>query len=134
MSLTTLLAACECGQTVGSGEIRDAEVILSCKFPPDYVEFLREFGRAEGPVGADGYIMLYPLSEVIDANADTQEYRLSGFVLLGSNGGGEAFGFRVAADGCQYIAVPWVTMAEEDTVMLGETLIEALTSFCGDWI
>ena len=90
-------------------------------FPEDYLAFLAESDGGDGPVGAEGYVVLWPVDELVRANRgySVKEF-LADTVLIGSDGGGEGFGFRRRSDGSfVYISVPLGSLFEDDIVEHG---------------
>ncbi|SRR6266404_9898902 len=83
------------------------------KLPNDYVGFLKTCNGGEGFVGED-YLILWRIEELEEFNRDyeVQEY-VPGLLLIGSNGGGEAYGFRTDKTPWEIVRVPFVGMSPE---------------------
>src|SRR5258706_13646045 len=64
------------------------------RLPDDYLQFLQQTNGGEGFVGANAYIILWPIEELIKMNKayEVAEYA-PGLFLFGSDGGGEAYAF-----------------------------------------
>jgi hypothetical protein len=81
--------------------------------PTDYAEFLLRCDGGEGFIGNE-YVILWRANEIEQFN---REYEVSSYladvVLFGSNGGGEAFGFRKTDSQWEVIQVPFVGMAPD---------------------
>lgn len=87
--------------------------------PEDYLIFMKEYNGGEGGIGEDGYIVLYRLEQLQQINCDYQvEKYLPNHCLIGSDGGGEAFG--VDEEG-NFFAVPFVPMDKKEKIILGST-------------
>lgn len=81
--------------------------------PSEYFEFVARSNGGEGFVG-EAYAVLWRIEEVEQLNAgyETKAY-LSDTVLIGSDGGGEAYGFRLSGGALEFIRVPFVGMHDE---------------------
>ncbi|WP_236293580.1 SMI1/KNR4 family protein [Paenibacillus allorhizoplanae] len=75
-------------------DIVEVETQFQLKFPPDYVEFMLEANGGEGTVGERNYLRLWKIEELIQ---DNEEYAVHdfapGLILIGSDGGGTAYGY-----------------------------------------
>jgi hypothetical protein len=97
------------GATIG--DVEAAERDLGVRLPDDYRAFLRESDGIEGSSGPDGdYLMLWSAAELPTHNRGYQVSEFApGLVLIGSNGGGDAFGF-VRRDGkAVYVRLPFIS-------------------------
>lgn len=87
----------------------DSKTITS-SLPDTYYQFLREGNGGEGFVG-ETYLILWRLEELEELN---EAYKVSeyapGFLLFGSNGGGEAFAFDVRESPTKIGKIPFVGM------------------------
>lgn len=70
----------------------------SIHLPDDYSQFLGMMNGGEGFIG-DAYVRLYKLEELLEMNAayEFPKYR-PGYLLIGSNGGSEAFAFNLRTE------------------------------------
>lgn len=90
--------------------------------PEDYLIFMKEYNGGEGGIGEEGYIILYRLEELQEINCDYQvEKYLSNHCLIGSDGGGEAFGIDKEGN---FFAIPYIPMDEEEKIILGGTFAD----------
>jgi hypothetical protein len=99
---------------------------LAARLPEDYLAFLKEANGAEGGVGQNAkYLVLWQVGDIMRKNA---EYHVEEFaphlLLFGSNGGGEAYAFKLTADPVTVVSVPFIGMDEE--VEWGSTFGEFL--------
>lgn len=85
----------------------------------------------EGPVGDFGYAMFWKIEELLTMNKDYNVIEsLEGFLIIGSDGGGEAFAIYLKSDSAKYVQVPFVGMCEEDCLEMGgdfTTFLEKLS-------
>jgi len=80
--------------------------------PGDYRELLMQCNGGEGFIG-DNYLMLWRVEDLNQFNDDYDvESHIDDVLLIGSNGGGEAYGFDMAATPWRVIRVPFVGMAQ----------------------
>ncbi len=93
--------------------IAELEARLGVKFPDDYKGFLTQSSGAEGPIGAESYLVLWPLGDIADHN---QGYKVAesapNLVLFGSNGGGTAYAFERLGSDFEVVSVELVDMSE----------------------
>ncbi len=101
-------------------ELLAAEKVLKT-LPADYKAFLVEVGAGSGPVGTS-HLNLWRADELIENNAGygLGEYA-SGLVLIGSNGGGEAFGFDTRRTPPSVVMVPFVSSGWEDALTIASS-------------
>lgn len=75
-------------------DIVEVETQFQLKFPPDYVEFMLEANGGEGTVGERNYLRLWKIEELIQDNEENAAHDFaSGLILIGSDGGGTAYGY-----------------------------------------
>lgn len=79
--------------------------------PYHYVEFLLQSDGGEGFIGPDNYLILWKLSELAELNTayDVKTFA-PGFLLIGSNGGGEAIAIETHLDAQSIFILPFVGM------------------------
>ncbi|MCC6999824.1 MAG: SMI1/KNR4 family protein [Deltaproteobacteria bacterium] len=95
--------------------------------PPDYLAFLRASNGAEGPIGAEAYIALWSLDDVAARNEEYQVgLRVPGVLLIGSDGGGEGFGFDFRDPSTPLVNVPLVGMAPGEVKRIAPTFTRFL--------
>lgn len=103
---------------------------LGSGLPEEYLDFLRACNGVEGPVGANGYLTLYPAEELPGLN---EQYRVRefapGLVLIGSDGGGSAFAIDTRSgnpSSMQYVEVPFVPLDVDEIVFRCRSFIELI--------
>lgn len=88
-------------------------------FPDDYVAFMTEHDGGEGFIG-DQYVILYKAAEIPGYNRDYEIERFApGFVLFGTNGGGEAFVFDTREGEHSVAMVPFIGISHNDAIGVG---------------
>lgn len=82
--------------------------------PKDYLEFINQANGGEGFIGEHAYLILWKLGELVDLNAayEVKTYA-PGLLLIGSDGGGEAFAYDLESKDIPIISVPFVGMARD---------------------
>ena len=98
---------------------------INLNFAEDYLEFMKARNGGEGPVGENGYARFWPLEELIELN---EMYAVNKFApelfLIGTDGGGTAFGIRKASG--VFIDTDLVGMSDEEAIVRGESFMELL--------
>lgn len=115
--------------------IEKLEKALDESLPSDYLEFLTISDGAVGPIGDSGYIVLWNVSEVHSRNVRLEEDAYApGFLLFGSDGGGEAFGFDTRKFPYGVVMVPFIVMSWEDALPFGDSFTDFLGRLNrGEW-
>lgn len=102
--------------------INDVEKRFGVAFPESYREFLLVSNGGEGPVGVNGYAMLWKVEELFDFNQSYEvEKYAHGLLLFGSDGGGEAFALDLVKAPVEFVSVPFVGMDRSLAQPLGNT-------------
>lgn len=102
-------------------DVTDAETAIGFELPNDYRQFLLTMDGGEGFVGGGSYLILWSAHELAGFNSDYESaVYCPGVLLIGSNGGGEAFGIDRSNGEIRYVQVPFVGMSR--------SLIEFLSS------
>ncbi|MGR3808246.1 SMI1/KNR4 family protein [Pasteurella testudinis] len=92
-------------------KILTLESFLNFKLPEDYLEFMLSCNGGEGFVG-DDYFILWEIDDLINYNKEYEVNKyLTNVFLIGSNGGGEAIGFKL--ENMNVIRVPFIGMDED---------------------
>lgn len=104
-----------------------AELESGIKFPAQYVDFISEFNGAEGNVGENSYLAIWPIEDIAQYNADYEvEKYTPSLVYFGSDGGGEAFAFDKSTSEAQIVMIPFTSIHIEDAILCGNTFNEFL--------
>jgi hypothetical protein len=104
---------------VSAAAISACETDLGLKLPNEYVEFLKLSDGGEGFIG-ENYIILWSCDELPQLNRSYKvEQFLPGFLIFGSDGGGEAYGYDTRTDSLKIVQVPFVVMNWDDARPMG---------------
>ena len=89
-----LLDNFNCNPPVNDPTIDAFEHNSGLRLPTDYVDFLKIANGGEGFIGEGSYLILWKLENIEKFNIayEVHEYA-PGLILVGSDGGGEAFAF-----------------------------------------
>ena len=101
---------------------------LGQELPTDYIAFLRRCNGAEGWIGSESYVMLFPVNQLIYFNGAYEVQRYApGFLISGSSGGGEAYGFDMRS-GHEWpvVQIPFVGMSWEPSQPMGTSFTSFL--------
>jgi hypothetical protein len=97
-----------------ASQIQTAEQELGSTLPDEYKEFLRKTNGAEGEIGENAYLMLWPVEDIRRLNDAYQVATYApGYLLFGSDGGGEAFAFDLTSRNLQIVSIPFVGMSRD---------------------
>jgi hypothetical protein len=105
-----------------SGCLERAQGSLQTRFPTDYVAFMLSHDGAEGPVGENAYIQIWPCADLVQRNRTlaVDEF-VPGLTLFASDGGGTAYGFDVTASDTAIVEVPLIGMEPSAKRTIGTT-------------
>jgi len=107
--------------------IEDCERALGTKLPEDYRDFLNFSNGGEGFIGSGSYCALYQVEDLPSRNEGYEvKTQAPGFLLIGSDGGGEAFGFDMRSERCVYVQMPFMPLEWEYARPLGSSFLEFL--------
>jgi hypothetical protein len=107
--------------------IAETELRLKLKLPEDYLEFLRLMNGGEGFIGESSYAFLWGVDELATLNeAYSVRQYASGFLIFGSDGGGEAYGFDTRTTPWPVVQVPFVGMDWSAARLMGSTFDDFL--------
>jgi hypothetical protein len=88
--------------------IRQFETDFGVALPEDYARFLSDMNGGEGFIG-DAYVILWSVETLIELNRSYQVADYApGLLLIGSDGGGEAFAFDLRTDVKSIMSIPFV--------------------------
>ena len=92
-------------------KIYEIQQILNFVFPDDYQSFMKHSNGAEGMVGDNAYLQLWSLDNLAEYNEgyEVSEY-LPGLILIGSDGGGEAYAYDNRYDHKPIVQVPFISI------------------------
>lgn len=101
---------------------------LGVRFPADYVEFMTNANGGEGDVRDAAWVRIWPVEELVEFNDRySAEELYPGFVLFGTDGGGEAYAFDTRTEPASIVMMPFIG-GPEDAVVQGRNLLEFLTN------
>ncbi|HTU25207.1 MAG TPA: SMI1/KNR4 family protein [Pirellulales bacterium] len=102
------------------------EASTGLSLPPDYRLFLAEANGGEGFVG-ESYLMLWRVEDLESINVEYEVAKyLTNVLLIGSSGGGEAYGFDVGRVPWSVIRVPFIVMEANAQEEIAPTLSDFL--------
>jgi cell wall assembly regulator SMI1 len=105
--------------------IAAAEGGLGVRFPESYRRFLLSSNGAVGFSDQKGLLRLWKVEELVSQNTDYQvQLDAPGFVIIGTDGGGEAFAFDCRSQSSEVYAIPFVSMDPEDAESRASTFDE----------
>ena len=91
--------------------IEEVEKELKIKFPPGYVDFMLKTNGGEGTIGEESYLKLWKVEVLLESN---EGYLVSefapGLLIIGSDGGGTAYGYDFREELPKLIEVDFIGM------------------------
>lgn len=115
---------------VGASEklIKKSMSELGIDFPRDYIAFLKLANGAKGSIG-DSYISLWSMQDLANNNKGYEvEQYAPGFLLFGSDGGGNAYAFNTLEDPMTVYRLPFIGMSKDTA----EYISDSFTRFLAD--
>jgi hypothetical protein len=112
--------------------IAESEDQLGLKLPVEYVGFLKVTNGGDGFVGEKEYVIFWGVEELASLNRsyEVQDYA-PGFLIFGSNGGGEAYGFDTRSEGWPIVRITFVGMDWSEARPMGESFSAFLKHLYG---
>lgn len=111
--------------TEGNLEVVEAE--MGMVFPIQYRDFMLESNGAEGKVGENSYLAIWPIEDIVSLNRDAKvEEFTPGLVFFASDGGGMAYAFDKRCEGMPIVEIPDDSIHIEDAKLRGNTFNEFL--------
>jgi hypothetical protein len=106
-----------------TGEIIKAcEDALGNRLPDDYRSFLQTANGGEGFVGTNTYVILWGADELVPMNREYEvEDYAPGLLIIGSDGGGEAYGFDTRNPQWPVVQVPFVGMEWSEAIHIASS-------------
>jgi hypothetical protein len=107
--------------------VSEFAIATGLKVPTDYRDFLMKNNGGEGFIGDDSYLMLWRVEDLQQFNKEyeVEEY-LDNVLLIGSSGGGDAYGFDIGKKPWPIIRVPFVGMEPRLVESVAPTFSEFL--------
>ena len=97
------------GATEQSLQILSKEI--GVQLPHKYIEFMRFSNGAEGAIGPNNYLVIWPVNEIKELNEGYAVDEFApGLVLFGGDGGGTAYAFDTRFEEMPIVEVPLVGM------------------------
>lgn len=101
--------------------INITEENLKIKFPEQYKNFLMAHNGAEGPIGGNSYLVLWPIEDIISLNEEYGAFEFTPEILyFGSDGGEMAYAFDRRTLIVKIIEIPFESISIDDAVELSD--------------
>src|ERR671937_1291190 len=104
--------------------VRAAVRSAPVEVPNDYLDLMRVSNGVEGTVGR-AYLQLWPLETLASRNAlyEVEEFA-PGLLVIGSDGGGTAYGLMQNEDAVVFVEVPFIGLARDTARIRGASFAE----------
>jgi len=112
-----------------SRDIDMAEQESGVRLPNEYVAFLKLRNGGEGFIGKDSYAIFWKVGDLRSMNSAYEvEAYAPGLLIVGSDGGGEAYAIDYADPALPIVAVPFVGMDRGLVRKIGSNFDEFLNA------
>lgn len=113
--------------------IKRVEEELGFRLPEDFVRFLQRMNGGEGMVG-EIYLSLWQVEDLLRRNkAYRADEAAPGFLIFGSDGADEAFGFDLRSPTKSIVCLPFIGMDWENAIPIAPTFTEFLDVVSTSW-
>jgi hypothetical protein len=101
--------------------INITEENLKIKFPEQYKNFLMTHNGAEGPIGENSYLVVWPIEDIISLNEEYGVFEFTPEILyFGSDGGEMAYAFDRRNLAVKIVEIPFESISIDDAVELSD--------------
>jgi hypothetical protein len=102
-------------------DIQECEANLGLNLPAEYAELLKTTNGGEGFI-QESYLILWRTDEIgpLNQSYEVEKYA-QGFLVFGSNGGGEAYGLDMRNEACRVVQIPFIGMSWNEAQPMGES-------------
>lgn len=103
--------------------IEAVENEMNIVFPEQYLRFMKLTNGAEGPLGSNSYLSIWPLDEIPPLNDEygVREFT-PGLVYFGSDGGDTAYAFDFRAVPPVIVEFPFDSIDIDNAVKIADTI------------
>jgi hypothetical protein len=114
---------------VAGSAVEEFEKAPGLHLPEEYVQFLKRTNGGQGFLGEGAYVDFWPLEEILRNNSECQAGEFApGFLLIGSDGGGEAYAFDTRELPWAVGLLPFIPMEAKEFLKRGTSFLEFLES------
>jgi hypothetical protein len=97
---------------------------LGYRLPEDYLAFMCQWNGYNGDVGTYGTVNIWAAEEILPVN-QANHFRewIQGFVLFGSDGGGEFYAFDMRHEPPNVVMIPSISLKLDEAIDVGDTFL-----------
>lgn len=107
--------------------IKKSEIEFGITIPSDFKTFLKEHNGCEGSVGENAYLVLWSIEDIVELNEAYEVNEFApGLLLIGSNGGEQAYAYDMRFDAKPIVSVPFIGMELGEILPCANTFEEFL--------
>lgn len=107
--------------------VRNVQLQLGISLPIEYLEFMMESNGADGFVGPNSYLILWPIDELAPLNETSGVHKFApGLLLFGSDGGGTGYAFDTRLEDMPIVDIPFIPLSLEEAKACAHSFIEFL--------
>lgn len=101
--------------------IEEVEKKIGIKFPYQYRNFILSHNGAEGPIGENSYLVVWPIDEIVSLNEEYGVFEFTPEILyFGSDGGEMAYAFDRRGSVLKIVEIPFESINVADAVELSD--------------
>lgn len=130
-NIIELISDMDLNEPADEKEIKELENTLGYTLPIEYREFMLYSNGAEGELGAESYLVIWPIEDIISLN---EAYNVSqytpGILYFGSDGGDTAYAFDTRNEAKTIIEIPFISIHIEDARFCAADFYEFIKILC----
>lgn len=124
-NIINLVSKMDLNKSADEKEIMEVENRIGVKLPIQYKEFMLYSNGAEGELGENSYLVIWPIEEIISLNeAYSVNQYTPGILYFGSDGGDIAYAFDIRNENISIIEIPFESIHIEDAQLCAYDFID----------
>lgn len=114
-SIMSLLDAMDFNEAADEDKIKNLEKNIGFTLPIHYKEFMLYSNGAEGELGENSYLVIWPIEDIVSLNEayDVSKYTPN-ILYFGSDGGDMAYAFDTRSETVSIVEIPFDSIHIED--------------------
>lgn len=114
-NIISMMNAMDLNEPADEKTIKEVENSIGFSLPVQYREFMLYSNGAEGELGENSYLVLWPIEDIIPLNEAYEVSRYTpGILYFGSDGGDAAYAFDARDEAKAIIEIPFISIHDED--------------------
>lgn len=114
-SIINMVNSMELNKPADETKITEVENQIGVQLPIQYKQFMLYSNGAEGELGENSYLVIWPIEEIISLNeAYSVNQYTPGILYFGSDGGDIAYAFDIRNENVTIVEIPFESIHIED--------------------